>query len=260
MDKNAKTDWNPELYLRFRNERTQPSIDLVSRINIANPGNIIDIGCGPGNSTRVLRDRWPESRITGLDNSPGMIEKAKSDYPGQEWLLGDASTFSPSSKYSLVFSNATIQWIPDHEKLISRWFGFVEDNGALAVQLPKFRDMPLGLLIEMTSGAPKWKKALSGCAELFTYHDYGFYYDLLAGKSSSMELWETSYIHQLDSHEAVLEWSRGTGLKPYLDRLSEALKKEFERELLSGISKAYPAGGNGKVLFPFKRLFFIAYK
>jgi len=254
-------DWNPQLYLKYKDERTQPSIDLVKRIKIDAPGKIIDIGCGSGNSTQILCRRWPESRVTGLDNSPAMIDKAKSDFPDQEWILSDTSCIDSKNKYDIVFSNAAIQWIPDHEELVTRLFSSVENNGALAVQVPVFTDMPLGKSINKIADKPEWIRYTAGCNELFTYHDYGFYYDILAEQSSLLDIWITHYIHILDSQESILEWIRSTGLKPYLERLeNNELKNKFAEEILSEIKKDYPLQKNGKVLFPFKRLFFIAYK
>lgn len=255
-----KYDWNPQLYLKYKNERTQPSIDLVSRIDAENPEKIIDIGCGPGNSTRVLAQRWPESIITGLDNSPAMIEKAGMDYPDQEWILSDISGFETDIKYDIVFSNAAIQWIPGHENLLLKLFSFLSTGGALAIQIPQFNEMPLGKSLEKISGKIKWKELTHGCRELFTYHESGYYYDILAQSSNSIEMWETSYCHVMDSHESILEWIRSTGLKPYIDRMKDDfMKSEFEYEVLESIRQDYPEQKNGKVLFPFKRLFFIAY-
>ncbi|MBN1428716.1 MAG: methyltransferase domain-containing protein, partial [Anaerolineae bacterium] len=120
MDK--RNDWNPELYMKFGNERTQPSIDLVNRIRPnKQPQSMIDIGCGPGNSSQVLTQRWPNARLVGVDSSPSMIEMARRDYPQHEWVLADASTFSPDGRFDIVFSNATIQWLPDHERLLARF-------------------------------------------------------------------------------------------------------------------------------------------
>ncbi len=255
------TDWNPQLYLKFKDERTQPSIDLAARINIDSPERIIDIGCGSGNSTQVLCSRWPGSRVTGLDNSPAMIEKAKQDFPSQEWILSDPSYLSSGLKFDIVFSNAVIQWIPYHEQLIPLLFNSVKDNGALAVQIPIFRDMPLGKSIEKIADNPEWRDYTAGCSGLFTYHDYNFYYDILAERSGRIDIWETHYIHILDSDESVLEWIRSTGLKPYLDRLKDdGMKDKFTAAVLEEIRKNYPLQRNGKVLFPFKRLFFIAYR
>ncbi len=253
-------DWNPDLYLKYKNERTQPSIDLVSRINIEKPRSVIDIGCGPGNSTQVLAERWPEAKTTGFDSSPAMIEKAKSDYPHMQWIQGDASAIATDTKYDIVFSNATIQWIPDHEQLIPRFLGLVEKGGALAVQIPKFRDMPMGMIVGRVAAKGRWKNRTVECEKLFTYHDYGFYYDILSEQARSVDMWETSYIHVMESHEAVLDWIRSTGLRPYLDRLEgETDKKHFENDVLEEMEKNYPLQKNGRVLFPFKRLFFIAY-
>lgn len=261
MLQNSRTkDWNPELYLKFKDERTQPSIDLTSRIKSDNPAKIIDIGCGPGNSTQILYNRWPESEITGLDNSPEMIKKAKKDFPDRNWILSDASGIDSTVKYDIVFSNATIQWIPDHPNLFKKLFAILENKGALAVQIPMFKNMPLGKSIQKVAGNDKWNKYTAGCDQLFTYHDYSFYYDLLSKYTDNIDIWETSYIHIMDSHYAIAEWIKSTGLKPYLDKLeSDEMKKEFDKDILDEIKIIYPLQKNKKVLFPFIRLFFIAY-
>jgi len=252
-------DWNPQSYLKFKNERTQPSVDLVSRIKIERPQNIIDIGCGPGNSTQALAERWPDAEITGLDNSPAMIEKAKKDYPHQEWILGDAARMDTEKRYDIVFSNATIQWLPGHEKLIPEFMSLVKRGGALAVQVPMFNRMPLNDAILRVAERPEWKARMQGCADNFTYHDGDFYYRLLAPQATVVELWQTEYIHVLPSHPALIEFCRSTALRPYLERLpSEKDKSAFEGHLLEECQKAYPAQPDGKVLFRFKRLFFIA--
>ena len=258
----AAKDWDPALYLKFKNERTQPSIDLVNRINIGHiPAEIIDMGCGPGNSTQILAVKWPKSKITGLDNSSSMIEKAKKDHPKQKWIIADASTFRPDRKYDIVFSNATIQWIPGHKKLITRFFDLVSEKGVLAVQIPLFRELAIWKAIEKVFKNSKSALKLKGCDEIFTYHDSGFYYDVLSDKARVFEIWETTYIHIMDSHSAILDWTRSTALRPYFDRLkNETEKKEFEEDLLLEIANEYPAQKNGKILFPFKRLFFVAYK
>lgn len=257
-----KKDWNPESYLKFGDERTQPSIDLVNRIKISSPPkNIIDIGCGPGNSSKILTDRWPSAKLTGLDSSPNMIEKAKRDYPRHEWILSDASTFSRMNKFDIVFSNATIQWIPNHENLLKRFCAMLSDKGVLAFQIPLFRDMPIGKAIAKVSQMERWRIKTAGCSNLFTYHDYGFYFDRLSKELASVELWETYYIHVLESHLSIVEWTKSAGMKPYLDCLSNDTEKtEFEEEVLSELKKEYPCQENGKVLFPFKRLFVIGYK
>lgn len=254
-------DWNPDLYLQFNSERTKPSIDLIGRIIIDSPESIIDIGCGPGNSTQILLNQWPESKITGLDNSPSMIKKARKDYPDQEWIVADALTYKPKAKFDIVFSNAVIQWIPDHGQLLKRFHGIIKDKGLLAVQIPLFWNIPLGKIIARTARDQRWNYKTEKVSDLFTIHDSSFYYDELWNLFNSLEMWETDYIHIMDSHMAILEMIRSTGLKPYLEKLDkESEKKDFEEEVLKEIKIAYPVQKNNKVLLPFKRLFFIGYK
>jgi trans-aconitate 2-methyltransferase len=254
-----KKDWNPDLYLKYDKERTQPSIDLVSHINIENPLKIIDIGCGPGNSTQILVLKWPNAKITGVDNSPAMIERAKNDYPVQDWRILNAGTDEIDGKYDIVFSNATIQWIPDHSKLLKKFYDLLSEKGLIAVQLPLFWDMPLGKAIISVAKDNRWISKTKGVSELFTFHDYSYYYDQLSELSNSIEIWVSDYIHILDSHFSIFEMIKSTGLRPYLERLeSEKDKKDFIELVLKEIEKDYPLQKNGNVLFTFKRLFFIA--
>ncbi|MBT4642031.1 MAG: methyltransferase domain-containing protein [Deltaproteobacteria bacterium] len=254
-------DWNPELYLQFKSERTQPSIDLISRINQAEPRSIIDMGCGPGNSTQALVNRWPKSQVTGLDGSAAMIQQARQDFPHQEWIIADATTFETETRFDLVFSNAAIQWIPNHEELLTRLFNLLSENGTLAIQIPLFLDMPLGKIINKRANDDRWRAQTEGVLDLFTIHDVSFYYDILSKLFNSIEMWETNYMHVLNSHGSIMEMMSSTGLKPYLERLySESDKNDFKEEVLKETIKAYPSQMNGKVLLPFKRLFFIGYK
>lgn len=254
-------DWNPDLYMQFRSERTQPSIDLIARINSVEPKSIIDIGCGPGNSTQVLVNRWPKAKITGLDSSSAMIKKAKHDYPNQEWVVADALTYDSDIKYDIVFSNAVIQWVPNHQILLKRFHGMLSDNGLLAVQIPLFWDMPLGKIINNTATDSRWNDRMEGISDLFTIHNYPYYYDQLSELFNSTEIWETHYFHILNSHLSIIKMMRSTGLKPYLEKLDNDSEIEmFEKEVLKEIENAYSKQNNGKVLLPFKRLFFIGYK
>jgi trans-aconitate 2-methyltransferase len=256
-----KIDWNPEMYLKFDKERTQPSIDLVSRINYENPQKIVDIGCGPGNSTQILVLRWPGSKVVGVDNSPAMIQKAEKDYPNQEWRLLDAGKDEMDEKFDIVFSNATIQWIPNHSALLKKFYDLLSDQGVLAIQIPMFWDMPLGKSISNIGNNSRWGSLTKGATELFTINNYSFYYDTLSELFSSIEMWESHYMHILDSQLSILEMIRSTGLKPYHERLENDLdKQDFEELVLNEIVKDYPLQKNGKVIFPFKRLFFIARK
>lgn len=256
-----KHDWNPDLYLRFDKERIQPSIDLVARIDCDKPKKIIDIGCGPGNSTQILVNRWLDSDIVGADNSPAMIKKATDDYPNQKWILFDAGKDKINDKFDIVFSNATIQWIPNHDELIKGFSNLLNDQGILAVQLPLFFDMPLGKSILEIAEQSKWQTATKGVKELFTINNASYYYGHLAKYFSKIDIWTADYYHIMDSQIAILEMIKTTGLKPYLERIeNDIAKSEFETLVLRRIELDYPLQADGKVLFPFKRLFFIAKK
>ncbi len=253
-----QSDWNPELYLQFGNERTQPSLDLVSRINLTHPEKIIDVGCGPGNSTQILASRWSESRICGIDNSPAMIEKARMDYPSREWEVNDARSIR--GKWDLVFSNAVIQWIPDHENLIEGLLSCVAAGGALAVQVPLYFDMPVKKVVDEEARLFGSAKNFPVLENIMTIHGADFYYDILSAGAKQVSLWKTSYLHVMDGHRSIVDMIRSTGMKPFLDALkTENEKTDFEANVVKNIKSRYPIRPDGKVLFPFERLFFIAY-
>ncbi|MFA0832827.1 MAG: methyltransferase domain-containing protein [Methanobacterium formicicum] len=253
-------DWNPELYLKFNEERTQPAKDLAARINIENPEKIMDVGCGPGNSTHVLYSRWPGSELVGIDSSASMIESAKKNYPDIKWRIEDATKMETEEKYDIIFSNATIQWIPDQEKLISDLVGMLETGGALAVQVPMYLNMPASQAIESVSLTGRWKELTSG-ANAFTFHSSDYYYHILSDEVKSINMWGTSYYHIMQSHQNIVEMLKSTGMRKFLDMLDTREEKlGFEKDVLKEIKKVYPAQKDGNVLFPFKRLFFIGYK
>lgn len=255
-------DWNPNLYLKFEKERTQPVKDLISRIDKDQPLRIIDIGCGPGNSTRELQNKWPSAQITGLDSSPNMIEKAKKDLPDIEWIVGDAGgDLSYLGKFDIVFSNAAIQWIPNHERLLNKLFSMLKDEGVLAIQIPNVNEMVINVAVENTAKDVKWQGYLNAFDENMFYDMPEFYYDTMSNLTKEIYLWETFYYHVMSSHEEIINWYKSTGMKPFLDKLpTEVLKKEFENDVLNKIKKGYKIQRDGKVLFPFRRIFFIAYK
>lgn len=254
------TNWDPDQYLKYKNERTQPSIDLVNRIEL-NPKTIIDIGCGPGNSTQILYHKWKSAEIEGLDNSQQMIEKAKKDHPHQNWIFADASVWQSNKKYDLVFSNATLQWIKNHESLILKLFQIVNENGALAVQLPANFNSYLHKAVIKAGSCSKWRSLINECKDIITYQPADFYYDILTLISKKIDIWETIYYHMMDSHNDLLEWYKSTGMKVYLDSLIENdHKEEFINIVLEECKKNYKPQKDGKILFQFKRLFFIAYK
>jgi len=253
--------WDADVYLRFANERTQPSIDLIARIQLHDPRRIIDLGCGPGNSTQALRERWPTASIAGLDNSAEMIEKAKRSYPQGTWILGDAGTWKTERPYDLVFSNALLHWLPNHADLCRHLLDQVGEGGALAAQLPAHYDSPLHREILAVSKDPGWNDRLEAARTAITREPPALYYDALQSVATRLDLWETIYYHVVDGPESVLEWFRGTGLRPFLEALaSNEERSHFEQILLDRYAAAYPRRVSGKVLFPFRRLFFIAYR
>ncbi len=256
-----KKDWDPDLYLKFDKERIQPSIDLIARIRIETPGSVIDIGCGPGNSTQMLKQRWPLAKVTGLDQSDAMIAKARKDYPDQEWILADAGTEEIPGRYDVVFSNAAIQWIPGHAHLLTKFENILNPGGALAIQLPLVFDMPVEQAIEDALDKTGYKEIRERVKTLLTVLSAAQYYDLLTVLFHPVEMWQTDYIHVMQDHTAILEMIRSTRLKPYLEGIPDAATRIlFEEKVLEGIQKIYPQQKDGKVLFPFKRLFFIGYQ
>lgn len=254
-------NWNPNQYLKFVKERTQPSIDLAAKVQIDSPAAVIDIGCGPGNSTEVLRKRWPHAKLTGLDSSPVMIDRARTDHPDIEWISGDAASFGFEEKYDVVFSNAALQWIPDHESLVPRLYAIVAKGGALAVQVPADFESPLRKAIVSVSKKPKWSMYTADCVHLVNYRTADYYYDILTQLTGQLDLWETTYYHILPSHSDLVEWYKGTGMKPFLERLpDEKSRMEFEREVLDRCKIGYKTSVDDKVLYPFRRIFFVVYK
>jgi trans-aconitate 2-methyltransferase len=254
-------EWDAELYLRFSGERTRPSVDLTARIAIAGPGRIIDLGCGPGNSTAVLWRRWPKADITGLDGSSDMIAAASRSYPHHKWLIGDIAVWSAEVPFDLVFSNAALQWVPGHAVLFPHLFAQVAPGGALAVQMPAHFNSPLHREILETAGDPSWRHLMGPALNALTKEPPSFYYNLLRPLTGSLEIWETEYYHVVDNPQAIIEWFRGTGLRPFLAALeNDGQRKRFEELLLERYAGAYLPQNDGRILFPFRRLFIIAYR
>jgi len=252
-------DWKPNLYLSFEKERTQPSIDLVTKIDHENPIRIIDIGCGPGNSTNVLKARWPKSEIIGLDNSQAMIAQAKETFKDMQWVCTDASNdLSNFGKFDIVFSNAAIQWIPNQKELLINLFNLLNPGGVLAVQVPNTSNMPMNIELMKLVDTEKWKKHFVSLSNTrSTYHEYHYYYDILCDLSNSIDMWVTNYCHIMSSHAEIIKWYSGTGLRPYLDCFNdENTRNEFLHEYESILKNFYPVQKDGKILFPFTRIFF----
>jgi trans-aconitate 2-methyltransferase len=254
------TTWDPSRYLRYADQRTRPAHDLVARIFVAAPARVVDLGCGPGNSTRVLRERWPDARVIGVDNSPDMIAAARTAYPDAEWELGDMQTWHGDRPAEVVFSNAALQWATGHASLVRRWFAQVAPGGALAFQMPSGRYSPVRQLMQEVADDPAWSDRMTAARTALTMEEPAVYYDALAPVARDIDLWETEYGHVLASAEAIVDWMSGTGLRPFLEALdSPADRARFTSMLTARVAAAYPIRADGKVLFPFRRLFLIAY-
>jgi len=253
--------WDADLYLKFGRERTQPAIDLVSRISVENPRNIIDLGCGPGNSTAILRQRWPDAKITGLDSSEAMITQAAGSDSETDWQLGDIAAWDPEEDFDVIFSNAAIQWLGDHGTLLTSLAGHLAPGGALAIQLPDHYASPLHQVLLVVSRNPDWSDSMDSARGALTYESVLFYYDTLRPLCRELEIWETEYFHTMEGPEAIVDYIRGTGLRPFLEALqSDEDRGRFEELVLRGYSNAYPLQKDGSILFPFRRQFIVGYK
>ena len=253
------SDWNPQQYLTFKKERTQPAFDLASRIEIA-AARALDIGCGPGNSTQVVKNFFPYTDLTGVDSSPAMVESAQAAHPNLKFIQYDVSgpLDGLGGGYGLVFSNACLQWVPDHRSLLPRLMELLCPGGLLAVQVPVNFKEPIHQIIERTVELPQWRDRILYHRSFYTLRPEE-YFDLLAGISADFTMWETVYMHRMPSHEAIMDWYSSTGLRPYLDAaVDQEARQGFYEEVFRQVKEAYPVQGNGEIIFRFPRLFFIA--
>jgi trans-aconitate 2-methyltransferase len=256
--------WDAEQYLKFEQERSLPCRYLASRVAIAAPHRVIDLGCGPGNSTAVLAQRWPRAEFQGLDSSPEMIQSARQKFPKGKWILGDIAKWakSPGKPFDVVFSNASMQWVDDHGAVFPRLMKQVAPGGALAIQVPGNFDAPAHTIMRGLASSIRWEDQFPpGGAREWHVNDLPFYYDVLSPHASRIDLWETEYLHVLPSAEAIVDWYKGTGMRPFLDALkTDESRKQFAADYLDEVRIAYPPRPDGRVLFPFRRLFLIAYQ
>ncbi len=251
--------WDAALYLRFSDERTRPAADLLARIPLDAPSHVVDLGCGPGNSTELLHRRWPSASIVGLDNSVEMLSAARAAFPHGRWVRADAAHWTADPLADVVFANASLQWVHDHARLFPRLLAQTAAGGVLAVQMPCNAGSPLHQQIRRVADAPEWRRTLAPASRAITVENAAFYYDVLRPHAHRLEIWETEYDHVLPNADAIVEWMRGTGLRPYLDALeTEEERTRFQEMLLAGLREAYRPRIDGRVLFPFKRIFIVA--
>jgi trans-aconitate 2-methyltransferase len=252
------SDWNPALYTRFEDERTRPAAELLARVPLAEPAQVVDLGCGPGNSTELLAARYPAARIVGLDSSQAMLTAARERLPALAFEHGDIAEWSPAVPVDLVYANAALQWIPDHERLLPRLMATVAPGGALAVQMPDNLDEPSHALMRETAADPRFASELGDASRLRArILSAERYYDLLA-PHADVDVWRTTYHHRMDDGAAIVQWLRSTGLRPFLDPLTRELQATFLAEYTRRIDAAYPARADGRRLLAFPRLFIVA--
>ena len=250
-------NWNPIQYEKFLKDRTQPAIDLANRLEEFATNSILDLGCGPGNSTKVLKDEFPTAKIIGADNSDEMLEKAKGLYPDIEFINLDANgdLNEVNEKFDIVFSNACIQWLPNHNELLPKLMTLLKPNGILAIQIPMQREHPVHIIINELVNTTKWNDKIT--PRQYNNLTTEEYFDVLSHISNDFEIWETTYCHRMPSYESIIEWYKGTGLRPYLEQLTENDSKEFINDVYSKLKHQYKVQNNGEILFRFPRLFFI---
>jgi len=248
------SDWDPRQYLRFADHRARPALELLARVPLAEPGVVYDLGCGAGNVTRVLAERWPHARITGVDSSREMLAAARAASPSVAWIEADLQTWRPAAPADLLYSNATLHWLPDHAELFPRLLAALAPGGCLAIQMPRSRDLPSHVLMRETLAdvLGRTDTAPSPVGEPLWYHE------LLVERARTVDVWTTEYLHELSGEDPVLEWVQGTGLRPIVQSLAEDEREPFLAEYARRLRAAYPRRPDGRTVYPFARLFVVA--
>jgi len=249
--------WNPDVYLTFADHRGRPFYDLLSRVNADAPRRVVDLGCGPGNLTATLAQRWPGAVIEAWDSSVEMVEAARER--GVDAHVGDVRQWTPRPDTDVVVSNATLQWVPEHASLLVRWAEQLAAGSWIAMQVPGNFGAPSHRAVRELAHRDQWAEALRD----FPFRDGQVddpagYAGLLSDAGCAVDAWETTYVHELNGENPVLEWITGTALTPVKSRLNDEQWQEFRRELIPMLDAAYPARADGKTFFPFRRIFVVA--
>jgi len=248
--------WDDAQYLKFADERTRPAHELLARVPLSAADRVVDLGCGPGNSTALLRERWPAARITGVDSSAEMIRRARADFPALDWVLADLADWRAEAPVDVLFANAVMHWVPDHAARFPALLDQVRPGGVLAVQMPRSFDQPSHRLMRELPGP--WRPRLDRVDAVTPAAGPDFYYDLLAPRARRLDIWQTTYEHVMPDAAAIVEWVKGTGLRPYLDALDEDQRGAYLGAYTEAIAGAYGARADGKRLFSFPRIFIVA--
>jgi len=257
--------WDPTQYLRFSDHRLRPALELMERIPLEAPRLVCDLGCGTGKVSRLLAERWPAARVEGIDSSTEMLRRAREEEatPAIRWIEADIGSWQPVEPPALLYSNAALHWLGNHETLFPRLVGLLQKGGCLAVQMPLSWDLPSHRLMRDTladgggTGRPLGTPELRARMDRRSVHGAEFYHDVLAPLVRVQDLWETEYLHELEGEDPVLEWVRGTGLRPVLAALDGDDRQIFLDAYRARLREAYPRRASGITLYPFRRLFLV---
>ena len=249
--------WNPDKYLEFADARRRPALDLLAQIRLDAPQTIYDLGCGAGNVTRLLAERWPRATVTGIDSSAEMLARAKLEATGVSFIEADIVDWSAPEPVDLLFSNAALHWLDDHSRLLPRLLRQLAPGGVLAAQMPQ--NAAAHTQLDSLANGERWRgKFRPVRSPLGRVETMPEYYRILAPLARRADIWETEYAHALAGENPVVEWMKGTVLRPYLDVLDDADCEAFLAEYAARVTAAYPKQPDGRTLLLYRRLFFIA--
>ena len=252
------SDWDAQQYLKFEDERTRAARDLLAQVPVQDARGVIDIGCGPGNSTELLAKRWPQAKITGIDTSADMLRQARERLPQHTFVEANISHWAPPAGTDVLFANAIFQWVPGHLKQLMRLAMALPVGGAMAVQMPDNMNEPSHVLMREVAHLPRFHTQLAHALEARgDLPKPGTYYDALRPLCSRIDIWHTIYNHVLDDAPAIVEWVKGTGLRPFLDPLETPERREFLEAYTARIAASYLPQADGKVLLRFPRIFIV---
>ena len=220
--------WNPQQYLTFEGHRLRPAMDLLARIPLHAPADIVDLGCGTGNVTRILHERWPQAKLVGVDSSAAMLSQARQMAIAVEWQEHDIRDWRPQERFDLIYSNAALHWLPDHETLFPNLMGYLKPGGCLAVQMPGNFTAPTHMLVYEVARAGPWRAKLEPLIKPPPVMEPADYYWALTSHAEQLDVWETTYTQLLEGDNPVAEWTKGSWLKPFLDALEEPQRGRFE--------------------------------
>jgi len=250
--------WDPAQYLKFADQRLRPAVDLLNRIDASDPAEVCDLGAGAGNVTRLLKARWPNARVTGVDASQEMLAKAAAAAPEIAWQRADLAAWRPERPADVIYSNAALHWLGDHDRLFPALVSALAPGGVLAVQMPRNFSAPSHTAMAEAARSGPWRATLEPLLRPVPVGEPAFYFDVLAPRAAALDIWETEYLQVLEGEHPVKEWTKGTWLRPLLDALVEPQRSGFEAAYAELVARAYPRRADGRTLLPFRRLFIVA--